>query len=215
MSSKKTKKAQTAFDTTAGQQAHALAVQHQAQIEPRLPTGTLADLAADLVTLGAAPTPAQPPASPSSTPSLPDALAAAVNLVSAVHDALLGAHAKPAVRKAYGLGSKAPSKEAKVVLAVAAQIVEEATTHVTEALALGILPEDVTALQKAILDLDAAELAAHAHAPAPGIKAKDKHAAAVRMHHAVGRIAGAGVLAFVHDATVRAQFAALLPKKKA
>jgi hypothetical protein len=44
--------------------------------------------------------------------------------------------------------------------------------------------------------------------------AKERHAAEVRMHEAVARIAGVGALAFATNATVRAQFAALKVKKK-
>jgi hypothetical protein len=215
MSSKK--KAQTPIDTTAGEQARALAVQYQAQLDPRLPPGTLAEFAADLATLGAPPAippPSQQPAIPA-PPSLSETLAIAVNLVSALHDALRGAKATPGQRKAYGLGGKAPSKDANSVITTGHLLVKHATADATAALALGILPSDVEALAQAMSNLEAAKAAASAHAAASGVTAKEKHAAEARMHDAVGRIAGAGVLAFAQNAAVRAEFAALLPKKKA
>ena len=42
-------------DTTLGTQAYALVVQYAAALDPRLPAGTVANLAAALTTLGAGP----------------------------------------------------------------------------------------------------------------------------------------------------------------
>jgi hypothetical protein len=206
------------IDTTAGEQAYALAIEHRTQLDPRLPSGTIDGLNADLRTLGVSPTPqpsapAEAPPSPQA-PSLAEALEVAANLVTAIHETVLGARAKPAVRKAYGAASKAVGKEVERVLAAAEKIVAQATGNPSEALALGILPADITALRAAESDLSAAEAAARGNGGQAGATRKEKHAAATRMLEAIGRIAGAGALSFAQNAAVRAQFEALKPKKK-
>jgi hypothetical protein len=202
-----------------GEQAHALAIEHRAQLDPRLPSGTIDGLDSDLQTLGvsrAAPPSASvesPP--PPQAPSPAEALAIAVNLVTAIHDTILGARAKPAVRKAYAVASKPLSNEARPILAATKKIVAQATANPSEALALGILPADITALQAAESDLLAAEAAAaHGDGAQAGPTKKEKRAAEARMLEAVSRIAGAGALAFAQNAAVRAQFETLKPEKK-
>lgn len=205
-----------AIDTSVGEQAYALAIEHRAQLDPRLPPGTIDGLGADLRTLGASSTP-QPAASAEPSPQAPtlaEALAVAANLVTAIHATVLGAKAKPAVRKAYGAASKAVDTDVKRVLAAAEKIAAQATGNPSEALALGILPADITALRAAESDLAAAEAAAHGNGGQAGATKKEKSTAATRMLDATARIAGAGALAFAQNAAVRAQFAALSPKKK-
>ena len=202
-------------DTTAGEQAYALASEHRTQINPRLPPGMIDSLQADLHTLGVRPAP-EPAVStePSpQAPSLAEALAIAANLVTAVHATVLGAKARPTVRKAYGAANKAIDTDVKRVLAAAAKIAEQATANPSEALALGILPSDITALRAAEGDLSAAEAAARGDGADAGATKAEKRAAAARMTEAVGRIVGAGALAFAQNAPVRAQFEALKPKK--
>lgn len=202
-------------DTLAGTAAYTLAIEHKPQIEPRLPAGTLDNLAADLTKLGAPPGPPQvPPLAPLSPPSLAEAMSAMVILLTAFHEAILGAKAKPAVRKAYGVSSKTPTKDAKAVLAAGQTILTRAQAHPSEALSLGILPEDIVSLQAAIADLEAAEMVAKGSTAKAGATGKQKHAATARMHEAVTRIAGAGALAFATNPAVRMQFEALQPKKK-
>lgn len=207
-------KTPAAIDTSAGTTAYNLAVLHKAELDPRLPSGTVANLAADLTTLGANPTPA--PSTPAAPPPPPlaQALAAAVTLMTAIHAAVAGAKPKSDVRKAYGASSKTPAKEAKVVVADGQKIVTRAQANPTEALSLGILPSDVAALSQALADLSAAETAAMGGAAA-GSTGKERRAAETRMHEAVARIGGAGVLAFATNAAVRADFAALSAKKSA
>jgi len=204
------------IDTSRGTSAYALAIQHRAVIEPRLPAETIAELAADLGTLGKDPTPppaASPP--PEGPPSLAVALTTMANLVSAIHDALRAGKVKPTIRKAYGADKSPPQKEPKALLDAVEKIITQASGNPDEALSLGILPADVKALQQAVADLTAAVTAAQAHGGKPTPTMKDRHTAALRMNAAVGRIAGAGLLAFAQDATTRALFAALVPPKKA
>ena len=203
------------FDTTLGERACALAVEHRAALEPRLPAGTIDGLEAALLTLGVSPTPqtgALVAAAPQA-PSLAEALAVATNLVTAIHATVLGAKAKPAVRRAYGATSKGVGHEVARVLAAAEKIEKQATGDPSEALALGILPDDITALRAASRDLAAAEAAARGGGRPAGATKREKQAAAVRMNEALGRIAGAGALAFAQSAAVRAEFEALKPKK--
>jgi len=200
-------------DTTAGTKAYALAAQYKAELDPRLPAGTVANLAADLTTLGADPLPTPPPPTPPVTPppTLAEAMATAVTLITAVHAAIRGAQAKPEVRKAYGASGKTPSKEASALVADGEKIVTQAQANPSQALTLGILPADVAALVQALSDLTTAE--ALAKGPSGAVTGKERRAAEARMHDAVARISGAGALAFATNAAVRAEFAALRPMK--
>jgi hypothetical protein len=209
---------QTPIDTTVGTAAYALAVAYETALDPRLPVGTLAELAADLTTLGAAPAAATPPPAPTSPappapPTLAQAMALAVSLISGIREAVAGARPTSTVRKAYGASSRTPTKEAAAVLDDGAKIVARAQANPAEALSLGILPTDVTALAQALTALGAAETAAKG--AQAGVTAKARRAAETRMHEAVARIAGAGALAFATNAAVRAQFTALRAKKAA
>ena len=207
----KKKSAKTAaIDVTAGQSAYGLAVQYRPQVEPRLPAGMIADLAADLTTLGfppPAPAPAPGTAAPiAAPPTLPAALSTAANLVSAIHGAVRSATTDRSLRKEYGAGSSTPATEVKDVLAAANKIVARATEEPAEALTLGILPADVTALQQAIVELNAAETAAHGTTATSKTTSALKRAATTRMDQAVAKIAGAGTLAFALVPPTRALF---------
>ncbi len=211
-------KAQT-IDTSAGTAAYALAGQHQADLAPRLPAGLITDLAADLTLLGAPPAAAAAPAAGSAAPappapSLEEAMGQAVTLITAIHAAIQGAKASPAVRKAYGASAKSASKEPKAVVAEGEKILARAQANPTEALSLGILPADTAALGAGLAAVKAAEAAVKSNGGKAGATGKALHAAEVRMHEAVARIAGVGVLAFATNAAVRAQFEALRAKKK-
>ena len=135
-------------------------------------------------------------------------------ITSAIHDAIHGAKATAAVRKAYGVSSKVATKEPKAVMNEAEKILARAQAYPTEALSLGILPADTAALAQTLSDLKAAEATAKSQGGAAGVTAKERRAAETRMHAATARIAGAGTLAFAKNAAVRAQFEALKPVKK-
>jgi hypothetical protein len=201
-------KSEAPADVTAGTRAYHLAMAHDGVLTPRLPTGLLAALAADLGLLGADPRATETPDAPA-PPSLADALTAATTLITAIHAAVLGASPKPEVRKAYGAKAKGGSLEAKDVLAVGDKILSRAQTNPTEALSLGILPADLEELTLALAAVRTAEAAARAvQAGAPS--AKERRAAEARVKEAVARIAGAGALAFAKDSARRAEFAALV-----
>ena len=219
-------------DTTAGTTAYLLATTYKAELDPRLPAGTRVNLATDLTTLGAVLTeapaahPGEPngeahggPATPEATPptpappSLTEAMATAVTLITAVRAAMHRAGAKTSVRKAYGVARTTLPKEAKAVVAEGGKIVARVHSNPSEALSLGILPEDATALATALTELTAAEAAAKG-GTGDAVKAKQVDAAEKRMKEAVARIAGAGVLAFARNAELRAKFAALVLEAK-
>ena len=202
-------------NTSIGTAAYALALAHEAVLQPRLPAGLIATLATDLVLLGAppagttAPAPVTPAAAAPTPISLADATATVVALVTAIHHSIRGSKASPAVRKLYGASGKA-TKAPKAVAKEGHKIINQAKTDPSQALSLGILPSDVVALGAALQELEAAETAAGSKGGTSGTTAKQRRAAAVAMNDAVARIAGAGVLAFATNASVRAQFEALL-----
>jgi hypothetical protein len=111
------------------------------------------------------------------------------------------------VRKAYGVSGAAPGREAEALIARGEKIITKARANPTEALSLGILPSDVLAIAQALTDLKAAEAFAKGKWGQP--TTKEKHAAEARMHDAVERISGAGILAFATNAAVREEFTAL------
>jgi hypothetical protein len=218
MSGTKTK-ATEPIDTSAGTVAYKLATAHEADVAPRIPAGTLAALASALTLLGADPNPQPAPAAggtPAAVPpTLMEAMVGAVEMISAVREAIHGARAPAAVRKAYGVNGRTPAKETTAVVAEGRKILARAQANPSEALSLGILPADTDALGKVLDDVTAAELAAKSKGAGAkgGPSVKDLRAAEARMHEAVARIAGAGILAFARNAAVRSAFEALKPKK--
>src|SRR5262249_24039402 len=143
-------------------------------------------------------------------PSLAEAMATAVTLISAIHEALRSLQGKPSVRKLYGVSGKTPTQKAKAVIASGEKIVSRAQANPTEALSLGILPADVAALIEALATLTEAEALAKGKSGQGGATTgKERRAAEVRMREAVARISGAGILSFATNAEVRAEFAAL------
>ena len=202
-------------NTSVGSAAYALAMAHEAVLQPRLPAGLIATLAADLTLLGAPPgaaaahAPAAPAAPAPPAVSLADATAHAVALITAIHQAVRGSKASPAVRKLYGASGKA-AKVPKAVAKEGQKIVNQAKIDPSQALSLGILPSDVVDLGEALQALLTAEIAAGSRGGAAGTTAKQRRAATVSMNDAVARIAGAGVLAFATNASVRAQFESLM-----
>ena len=194
------------IDTTPGTKAYTLAVQYHTELNPRRPADTVPNLVVDLTTLGASPSPSPRP-SPPPPPALPEAVSKTVALITAVHEAIRGAHPDASVRKAYGVSGTAPGVEAEGLIARGEKIIARARANPTEALSLGILPSDVLAIAQALADLRAADAFAKGTWDKP--TTKERHAAAARMHDAVTRISGAGILAFATNAAVREEFAAL------
>jgi hypothetical protein len=201
-------KAEEAIDTTAGVRAYALAQQHQAALEPRLPVGLMEELATALRVLGA--DPRVPAAAPGALPPLAAATALGWKLIKAVHAAVAGAKPSAEAWCGYGLSPKGPGSEMHNVTADGARILARAREYPSEALSLGILPADVTAVEQAMAALEAAKIAAQG-TPETATK-KDRQEAAARITDAVARIAGAGMLAFALDDKVSAEFEGLRGK---
>jgi hypothetical protein len=198
-------KAEEAIDTTAGVRAYALAQQHHAALEPRLPAGLMEELATALRVLGA--DPRVPAAAPGALPPLAAAMAPAWKLINAVQAAFTRAKASPALRSGHWVPPMRPGSSVVTVLATGARIVARARAYPSEALSLGILPADVTAIEQAMAALEAAQIAAQG-TPETATK-KDRQEAAARIADAVARIAGAGMLAFALDDEVSAEFEGL------
>jgi hypothetical protein len=198
-------KAEEAIDTTAGVRAYALAQQHQAALEPRLPAGLMEELATALRVLGA--DPRVPAAPPGALPPLAAATARAGKLIKAVHAAVAGAKPSAEASCGYGISPRWPGSDAQTIAAAGAMIVARAREYPSEALSLGILPADVTAVEQAMAALEAAKIAAQG-TPETATK-KDRQEAAARIADAVARIAGAGMLAFALDDEESAAFEGL------
>lgn len=198
-------------DTTMGERAFALATEFRAQLDPRLPPALIEHLKANLEALGASlPQPVSDTVPTAPPPvSLAEALTTTANLVAGIHESVRVAKPTPTTRKAYGVKSKPIDKEVKGMLAAAATIVARATQDPSEALAFGILPADIAALQAASEELAAADGRARTRGGAALATGKAKQTALARMLDATARIAAAGMLAFAQNATVRVRFEAL------
>lgn len=193
----------TAFD---------LATKHQSVLEPRLPTGLIDQLAADLSTLGAQVPGAKQAhaAAQSATAQQESALSLGYALVSAIRTAVARTDAPAEVRKAYGVGRRINPRLVKDVKLAIGMIVARAGAAPTEAASLGILSSDVTALSaanEAIQGADEVQEKARANAP---LSTKARNETARRIMGAVDRIAGAGILQFAASPMERAHFEALI-----
>jgi hypothetical protein len=202
----------------AGEKAYVLGTAHQSALEPRLPAGCLEGLRADLDSLTGKVT-AQKTATMgvrSATASQAEALAAAHELISAVRQVLTKAKASTDTRRAYGLGTRLQATMVTSVLAAGRAILARAAASPDEARGFGILESDLSRLASlldAAASADQAQEGLRASAPQ---QTGERNRCGRRIVAAVGRIAGAGVLAFAEDAALRQQFDALDagPRKK-
>jgi hypothetical protein len=211
-------KVAVAAPAAAGTVAYGLAREHQAALEARLPQGSLDRLAHDLAVIGADPRQTASPALVADRPPAPpleEAMASVTLMITAIRGAVQGAGARPELRRAYGVSTKAPSSEAGGLIAEGEKMAARAEANGDEARLLGILPADVASLQQALAGLKRAEEATQKKPVSAPVNARAKKAAEARVEEAVARIAGTGTLAFAMNAAVRAQFEALKPTKKA
>lgn len=207
-------------DIQRGLKAHALSVKHEAALSKRTPAGHSAYLAAKLSELGA---------------SIPNQIAARagtgqssgaqkqefeklVLLLSAIRENVKqDDDATAADKKAYGLGVRLDTRSPKKVLGAAQSVLNAARAKPDRAQVLGILPDDLTqlgALTHAAAEADTSEDSVRAAAP---LTTKRRNALLAEVSAAVKKIAGAGILEFAMNATVRSEFEALLdgPKRAA
>lgn len=202
--------------TQTGLTAHNLAIQYAAQLTGRLGATLVTDLATNLTSLGVAVPAAQTAQGTSiaATAAQNTALDTGYQMLSAVRLAVTRNSADPAVRKAYGVGTKTSKLLVKDVKNGLQLIVNRAAANATEAAGLGILAADVTRYKAQILAVDAADQAQEkARASAPQTT-KQRNTTARQILAAVDAIAGAGAIAFDTSPTERALFEALVKKGK-
>lgn len=200
--------------TQNGLSALGLANSHKTLLEPRLPTGLIAQLESDLIHLGTI----VPAAKQSKhtqqafTLSQAEALAQGYALVTAIRTAVQRRGAPIDVRKAYGVGAKVNPTLVKDVLAAIGAIVDEANKNIAAAGAYGILASDITALSNArdaIQKADQAQEKVRNEAP---LTTKLRNETAGRIVVAVDAIVSAGLIQFALDPKLRAEFEALIGK---
>lgn len=197
-----------------GIRAQDLAAKHHLEIGDRIPPTVVPELTADLAALGAV-VPAALSAKHGSmqhTAAQNVSLSACYALVTAARTAVKNHQPADDVSRAYGVGIKTNRLVVKEVSAAAQKIIDRAIAKPEEAKGFGIIDADVSAIKAALAALHTADHAQEtARAGAP-LSTKERNTTARRIIAATKKIAGAGVLAFATNATVRATFEALLKK---
>lgn len=201
--------------TQSGLTAYNLATQYAAALTGRLTPATLvADLGTNLASLGVV-VPAAKTAhgvAVAATAAQNSALETGYQMLSAARLSVSRKSVDPAVRKAYGVGTRTSKLVVKDVTNGLQTIVNRATSNATEATALSILAADVTRYTAQIAAIKAADQAQEqARASAP-LTTKQRNTTARKILDAIDEIAGAGVIAFDTSATERALFEALVKK---
>lgn len=202
------------FDLIERQATSALSLveRYTASVSPRLPAGLVSQLTTDLAAFANARTAqvAGTVAAQASTATEKSALATAYDLVTAVHAAVAHAFSgQKDVLKAWGIGVKIAPGNVMKVLAGINLIVTRATSQPAEATAAGVISSDLTALQGYQTSLQAVHQAhGTARNDAP-LTTAQRNQLGRAIDQAVGTISAAGVLAFAHNAPVRAAFEAL------
>lgn len=195
-----------------GLKALALVELHSEALTKRLPAGHGEYLKNRLAQLGAS-IPAQKAvrqqARQSSTAQL-QSMNELRQLLTAIRDAVKhDSDATSQDKKEYGLGQRLDPKNTKSLLGAAQTVLKVARAKPARAQALGILPEDITqldALYQAASAADSEEDSKRAEAP---LSTKARNALMENVNDAVKKIAGAGILAFAMNDSIRAEFAAL------
>lgn len=200
--------------TQLGLKAQALVTEHKAKLGDRLKTSFLTTFASDLTALGAV-VPAARTARDGSvqlTAAQSSVVAAGYNLAKGVRTSVKGQHVDRDVLLAYGVGIRTNKFLVKDVKTALQKILDRAKAEPAEAEGFGISADDVAAItaQLALIDrVDQAQEVARATAP---LTTKQRNSTAQRVLSGVKSIAGAGMRAFIHDATVFANFEALVRK---
>lgn len=202
-----------------GNKALALAEKHREAVESRLPAGLLAGLAEDIGGLTERRVAVKQARSKSKLATL-----AQNQLIEEVHAMISGVQGaagrrgdlSAAQKRAYGVGAKYNRRSVASVSAVGALILERATKNPDEARDVGLFEEQASALRELLTDLNAQDKAQQKLIALKPLTTAARNRAAKRVYEAIKRIAGAGVIAFARDASVRAQFDALddLPKRR-
>lgn len=205
------------FDATnqRGLKAVSLATKHAEELDPRLPAGHTAYLQATLEKLGAA-VPNQRATraeAQQSSRAQHDAFDDLVALLSAIRTNVRNdADATSADRKEYSVGVRLDSRVPKATLAAAAGVIRVAKAKPQRAQELGILPTDIARLEALHLAAAAADTAEDTKRATAPLSTKMRDTLNASVEAAIRKIAGAGVVAFAFDPTVRAEFEELLER---
>ncbi|MGV3625237.1 MAG: hypothetical protein ACO1OB_30780 [Archangium sp.] len=201
--------------TQRGLKALALAARHAAVLDARLPAGHVAALQANLTQLGAA-VPDQKAVradAQQASQSQKETFKKLVALLTALRTSVKhDEDANDADKKAWGVGIKLDVESPKRTLAAAQSVLKVAKAKPERAAQLSVFPDDIAkleALHAAAVAADDEENVKRATAP---LSTKARNALQKSVIAAVKKIAGAGVVAFALDATVRADFEALLER---
>ena len=197
--------------------AQGLADQYKSEIGARLPDAFRTSFAADIVALASA-----VPAAINSkqgqvqlTATQDEQLASAHKLVIGVRTTVKAQSGDKDVLMAYGVGSKSNKTVVKDVTAALQQILDRIAAQPAEAAAFDLVADDVQALTDALAAVVAADQTQEAARAKKPLSTKERNAAARRLLDGVKKIAGAGMRTFRNDATVYANFAALISTKGA
>jgi hypothetical protein len=199
-----------------GLKAQGLATDNQAALGDRVSAAFLQQLGSDLTTLGGTlPTVITTRGeSIQLTAEQAAALARGYQLVRGVRTAVKGQKPGKDVLLAYSVGQRVSPVLVKDVKAALQTIVDRATAEPAEAASFGIVAADLTAMQTAVADIDAAEKASTGARVSAPKTTSQRNATARRILAAVKTIAGAGLRTFVDDPTTSAEFEALIKKAK-
>lgn len=200
-----------------GLRALSLAKTYKNEIEPRLPSGCVAQLESDLTSLGVVVPAAQTAkhVQVASTSTQHEALAQGYALVQAIRKAVVRRNASADVKKAYGVGRKMSPKVVKDVVSAIGLIVSEAGKDVAAAGALGILPSDITLLQEAAVAITKADKVQEQSRNDSPMTTKLRNTTGRNVMAAVDTIVAAGLIQFALNPAIRAEFEALIGKGNA
>lgn len=197
--------------TQIGLKAHALAAEHTAEIEARLPgvTATLKDDVESLLTIV-----------PEAKATRQEAMAAtatqnailrqAYSHVQTIRTTVRKSGAPSEVLDAYGVGKTTYAKKVSDVSAALQQIVSRATSAPAEAEAFGVVAADVAAMKALIAALATAEMEQEVKRASAPMSTKARNATANRVLQTAVVIAGAGMRAFPVDSADYASFKELM-----
>jgi hypothetical protein len=202
-----------------GNKALALVERHREAVEPRLPAGLLAGLEEDLGSLTERRAAAKQARSRSklATVTQNQLLTEIVDIISAVQGAARRRNdLKAAQKRGYGVGVDYSRRSVASVSAVGATILDRAAKDPDEARDLGLFDDQVAALRDLLSKLNVQDKAQQKLIAEKPLTTAARNRATWRVYAAIQRVAGAGVIAFAQNASLRAPFDALddLPKRK-
>lgn len=195
----------------------ALATEHKAALEPRLPAGTIDVLTADTNTLdekqGAATLAKE--SLREATRTQDQAATAAHGFLTLARSAIERARVPAAARAAFGMSLRPTTNKISTVLTALDRFIDGATRHPDVAAEAGLLSIDIEKLRghrAALSTADADQESTKESRTSPRI---NRDVVQVRVEKAIDTIINAGVLAFADNAVIVARFRGLVPRTPA